>query len=107
MTKVTPHMCKFSIDGRSMNFQNKVANNYTYLTILPGLRSKFFLTMSVSSVVVFEEVPKLKTVMDRGSATPMAYDTWTRQRRHRPALTKDLATHLWETTLTVKVGLSS
>ena len=68
----------------------------TYLTILPGLRSKFFLTISVSSVDVFDDVPKLKTVIERGSATPMAYDTWTRQRRQRPALTKDLATHLWK-----------
>ena len=74
----------------------------TYLTILPGLRSKFFLTISVSSVDVFDDVPKLKTVIERGSATPMAYDTWTRQRRQRPALTKDLATHLWKKGETIR-----
>jgi len=32
--------------------------------------------------------------MERGSATPMAYDSWTRTRRQSLAATSDLAIHL-------------
>ena len=45
------------------------------LTMTPGLRSKFLLTMCSSSVSVFWEEPKVKREMDRGWATPMAYAT--------------------------------
>lgn len=38
------------------------------------------------------DVPKSKTVIDNGSATPIAYDTWTKQRLHKSAFTKDFAT---------------
>eukprot|EP00961_Rhodomonas_salina_P068918 925438-Rhodomonas_salina.1 len=35
--------------------------------------------------------PYESTKMERGAGTPMAYDSWTRQRLHRPAETSDLA----------------
>ena len=33
-------------------------------------------------------------MIERGSAMPIAYETWTRARRHSPAATRDLAIHL-------------
>lgn len=58
----------------------------------PGRRSKFSLTMLSSSSSLSGEVLYETTVMERVLATPMAYDTWTRQRRQTPAFTSDLAT---------------
>lgn len=59
---------------------------------MPGLKSKFLRTICNNSFCDLVDVPKSKTVIDNGSATPIAYDTCTKQRRQRPALTKDLAT---------------
>ncbi len=61
--------------------------------IIPGRRSKLFLTISSNSLFVFADVPYAKTAIDNGSATAILYDTWTRQRRQSFALTNDLATH--------------
>jgi hypothetical protein len=59
----------------------------------PGLRSKLDLMISTSSSDVFSEVPYVSTKMESGSATPMAYESWTSARRASLALTKDLAIH--------------
>ena len=66
----------------------------TYFTIMPGRRSKFSLTIFSSSSSDFLLVPNENTVMERGSAIPMAYEIWRRTRRHSLAATKDLAIHL-------------
>lgn len=57
----------------------------------PGLRSQFLRMISTISSSVFLPVPYVSTKMDKGSATPMAYDSWTKTRRAMPAATKDLA----------------
>ena len=46
-----------------------------YLTIIPGLKSKFRLTISNSSSSDLIPVPYVITAMERGAATPIAYDT--------------------------------
>jgi len=66
----------------------------TYLTIMPGRRSKFSLTILSSSSSDFLLVPYENTVIESGSAIPMAYETWTRARRQSLAATRDFAIHL-------------
>ena len=52
------YKCKHVLDKNMNPIKDQIYLYYlTYLTILPGRRSKFFLTMSVNSVVVFVEVP--------------------------------------------------
>merc|ERR1719275_13998 len=60
----------------------------------PGRQSKLILMMLVMSSAVSEpcSVPYVSTKRERGFATPMAYDNWTKQRLQRPASTRDLAT---------------
>ena len=69
-------------------------NKTTHLTIMPGRRSKFSLTIFSSSSSLFLPVPYENTVIDRGSAMPIAYETCTRARRQSLAATRDLAIHL-------------
>lgn len=59
----------------------------------PGLSEKLALMMATSSSSDLDEVPYESTKTERGSATPMAYESWTRTRLARPAATSDLATH--------------
>ena len=61
---------------------------------MPGLKSKFFFTISNNSSSVFFPLPYENTVIDRGSATPIAYETWIRQRLQSFAATRDFAAHL-------------
>lgn len=63
--------------GKSAGYKRSEAkrSDIAYLTILPGLKSKFFSTMFSSSFCVFVDVPYSNRVMDMGSATPIAYDT--------------------------------
>jgi len=60
-----------------------------------GLKSKYFLTRAVisSSLIPFA-VPEVSTMIDTGSATPMAYATWTWHWSARPAATIFFATYL-------------
>ena len=51
------------------------------LTMTPGLMSKFALIISTSSSEDLVEVPYELIYMDNGSATPMAYESWTSTRR--------------------------
>lgn len=57
----------------------------------PGRRLKLALMISTSSSSVFLDVPYESTKTERGSATPMAYESWTSARLARPAATSDLA----------------
>lgn len=47
-----------------------------HLTIMPGRRSKLFLIISSSSASVFFPVPYVYTLIDRGSAIPIPYETY-------------------------------
>ena len=57
-----------------------------------GRRSKCARTSASSRSWFTLPVPKVSTVIEVGSATPMAYDTWISQRSARPAATMFLAT---------------
>ena len=59
----------------------------------PGLISKFFLMISTSSSEERSDVPYDSTKSDKGSATPIAYDSCTSTRRANFACTKDFAIH--------------
>merc|ERR1719258_285250 len=61
----------------------------------PGRASNSSLTMLVitSGVSVPHSEPYVSTKRESGLATPMAYESWTSARLHRPDLTIDLAIH--------------
>ena len=52
-----------------------------HLTIMPGRRSKLFLIISSSSALVFFPVPYVCTLIDRGSAIPIPYETYVKSNK--------------------------
>lgn len=60
----------------------------------PGLKSKLLRTMVSSSSDDLSEVPYVSTKSERGSATPIAYESWTSARLASFDATRDLAIHL-------------
>ena len=59
-----------------------------------GLKSKFALTASTNSASVTLPVPKVSIAIDTGSATPIAYASWTSHCSANSAATIFFATYL-------------
>ena len=61
--------------------------------------------VGINDVGINDDGPWESMMMDRAAGTPMEYESWTRQRLHRPAENKDLAMQRQDTCLHPSLGV--